>query len=210
MMLVNTLAQGARKIARAKYRNRNISVSMHALIFGYILAILGDEVVINGLKASLLTTLAVSGVLSYVFTYKLLNIILKALIIVGITVLSIAVSLKLNDTAMTIELLKNQILPQTTLIIVLSLKLAFCIQIVALISEPYLPKPLRTIKATDNELLFAEILILGLVIFCIEDYLSGASRYLAITLYVLKGYIIIKLFTILQTKAMLAIEVRRK
>jgi len=210
MMLVNTLVQKAQNITGAKYRNRNISVSMYALILGYILAILGNEILINGLKVSLLTTLAASGALLYVFTYKLLNIMLKALIVVGITILSIAVSLKLNEATITIDLLQNQILPQTTLIIVLSLKLAFCMQTVALIAEPYLPKLPRTIKATDNEMLFAEILILVLVLFCIGGYLSGASGWIGAILYVFKGYIVIKLFTILQTKAMLAIEVRRK
>ena len=149
---------------------------------------------------------AVFGIF-YVIIHKSLNTRLKAVAAIGITMVAILALFMRAELEVTKDLFNQQILPQASLIIISALKWAFYKQILALILDPYLGKSdFMIFKAANNEFIFVETLILILTAYYAHAYVFGESKDMTVILTVLLGYVLIKILTIFQTKALKAIE----
>lgn len=187
------------------------SITMRACIIGYSISIFfyGVEFCsLNYLELMNLGVLspAVFGVF-YVLIHKSLNTRLKAIAVIGITMVGILALFMKAELEVTRDLLIQQIVPQTSLIIISSLKWAFYTQILALILDAYLGKSdFMIFKATNNEFIFVETLILILTTYYAHAYVFVESKDMTVILTVLVGYVMIKILTIFQTRALKAIE----
>jgi len=139
----------------------------------------------------------------YIFLRKRpLNMILKVLLLICITLISLLTCFVLNGSELTLELLKNQVFPKSVAIIIVSLIITFWTQIAALIFDPYLEPEYKIFKATKEEFILADMLIFLLAMYYLQNHFRSNSEDLTVIGTVFKGYIIVKLLTILQTKVM--------
>lgn len=190
-----------------KEQNEKPSITMRVFILGYILAMFVNEVTIKGVNASLLCVILASFLTMYTIVHRSLSMRTKALIVTCITIVSIVVSLVINEPVVTMHLIQHQVLQQTIVIMFLSLKGAFCMQLTALIVDPYITKQEQKIfKATNDEFVFAETMILVLITCCIAGYYFGDWQVKTFMLDMFQGYVIVKLLTTIQTKVIEAIK----
>lgn len=102
--------------------------------------------------------------------------------------------------------LAERILLIGTMIIAVALRGAACMQIMGLIFEPYLLRTQLQVKATKGESKFFDTLVvLLLIVWCMAYYFHGLN-YLKFVFKVLGCYFLIRVISILQTKAVRAIQ----
>lgn len=146
---------------------------------------------------------------SYFFTaYKLLNGVQKALTLIFITIVFMFCGQLIAGTSgMTLLSKIENISIPFRIVMFVALKAAFCMQIIALISEPFLlNRKYPNIKATKQEFYFVETIICFLVIYESCVYFLAELKETGFLIAVLQGYIIIRILTTLQTKALLSIQ----
>jgi hypothetical protein len=146
---------------------------------------------------------------SYFFTaYKPLNGIQKALILICITIVFMFCGQLIAGTSgMTLLSTIDNISIPLRIVMFVALKAAFCMQITALIIEPYLlNKKWNNFKATKQEFHFVETIICSLVVCSAYGYFFAEHYDLRLMLNILQGYLIAKLATTLQTKALSTIK----
>ena len=164
------------------------------------------------LSLSIIWFLSLVGVvcyLSYFFTaYKLLNGVQKALILICITIVFMFCRQLITGTSgMTLLSKIENISIPFRIVMFVALKAAFCMQIMAVVIDPYLLNTkCPNIKATKQEFRFAETIICFLVICQACGYFFAELRDMGLLITVLQGYIVARILTTLQTKALLTIK----
>jgi hypothetical protein len=178
------------------------SLAKRLFIYWYGLVMIINELTINNVSWSVIQTLFV--VLFLIKTsgyYNKLNMRMQAIVVTSIGMISVVASLVIHGADITVDLFKNQVVPQMMIIIFLSLRLSAMTQVIALILDPYLTKPkLKILKATESEFRFAQTMVLLFCLPCAVLYYFGEADYLNIGIKALLTYIIIKALTIAQTK----------